>query len=102
MLWAMANTNWGDLSHFRGLRGRNRRKWEDNIKMDLQKFGWGGMDRIDLAQDRDRWWAVVYAAMNFQVPYNAETFLTNCRTVSLSGTTLLHGVIYLFIYLLSY
>ena len=39
--------------------GRHRRRWEDNIKMDLQKVCWGGMDWIDLAQDRDRWRALV-------------------------------------------
>jgi len=35
--------------------GGPRRRWEDNIKMDLQKVGYGGMDRIELSQDRDRW-----------------------------------------------
>ena len=35
--------------------GRSKRRWEDNIKMDLQEVGWGGMDWIDLVQDRDRW-----------------------------------------------
>jgi hypothetical protein len=39
--------------------GRPRRRWEDNIKMDLQEVGCGGMDWIDLAQDRDGWRAVV-------------------------------------------
>jgi hypothetical protein len=47
--------------------GRPRRRWEDNIKMDLQDVGWG-MDWIELAHDRDRWRAVVNAAMNLQVP----------------------------------
>jgi hypothetical protein len=47
--------------------GRPRRRWEDNIKMDLQEVGWGGMDWIDMAQDRDRWRAVVNAVMNFRV-----------------------------------
>jgi hypothetical protein len=42
--------------------------WKDDIKMDLQEVGWGGMDWIDMAQDRDRWWAVVSAVMNLQVP----------------------------------
>jgi hypothetical protein len=47
--------------------GRPRRRWEDNIKMDLQEVGWGGADWIDLAQDRDRWRAVVYTVMNLRV-----------------------------------
>jgi hypothetical protein len=47
--------------------GRPRRRWEDNIKMDLRKVGWGGMDWINLAQDRDRWRALVNEAMNFLV-----------------------------------
>jgi hypothetical protein len=46
--------------------GRPRSRWEDNIKMDLQKVGWG-LDWIDLAQDRDRWRAVVDAVMKFSV-----------------------------------
>ena len=45
-----------------------RRKWEDNIKMDLREVGCGGMDWTDLAQDRDRWRAVVNAVMNLRVP----------------------------------
>ena len=48
--------------------GKPRRKWEDNIKMDLQKVGCGGMDCIELALDRDRWWALVNAVMNLQAP----------------------------------
>ena len=48
--------------------GRPRRRWEDNIKMDVQKVGYGGMDWIDLAQDRDRWRAVLNAVMNLRVP----------------------------------
>ena len=48
--------------------GRHRRKWEDNIKMDLQEVGCGGMDWIDVAQDRDRWRAIVTAVMNLRVP----------------------------------
>jgi hypothetical protein len=40
-----------------------RRRWENNIKMDLQEVGCGGMDWIELAQDRDRWWALVNAVM---------------------------------------
>jgi hypothetical protein len=48
--------------------GRPRRRWEDNIKMDLQEMGCGGLNWIELAQDRDRWWALVDAVMNLQVP----------------------------------
>jgi hypothetical protein len=48
--------------------GRSRRRWEDNIKLDLQKVGWVGMDLIDMAQDRDRWRALVSAVMNLRVP----------------------------------
>jgi hypothetical protein len=47
--------------------GRPRRRWEDNIKMDLQEVGWS-MDWIDLAQDRDRCWALANAVMNLRVP----------------------------------
>jgi hypothetical protein len=48
--------------------GRPRRRWEDNIKMDLQEVGRGTMDWIELAQDRDRWRALLNAAMNVRVP----------------------------------
>ena len=47
--------------------GRPRRGWEDNIKMDLQNVGCVGMDLIELAQDRDRWGALVNAVMNIRV-----------------------------------
>jgi hypothetical protein len=48
--------------------GRPRFRWEDYIKIYLQEVGCGGMDWIDLAQDRDRWRALVNAVMNFGVP----------------------------------
>ena len=51
------------------LLGRPRSRWEDNIKMDLQEMGCGGcMSWIELAQDRDRWRALVNAVMNHRVP----------------------------------
>jgi hypothetical protein len=46
---------------------RQRRRWEDGIKMDLREIGWGGVEWIHLAQDRDRWRAVVNAGMNIRV-----------------------------------
>jgi hypothetical protein len=48
--------------------GRPRHRWEDNIKIDLQEVGCKGMDWISLAQDRDRWRALVNAVMNVWVP----------------------------------
>jgi hypothetical protein len=48
--------------------GKPRRRWEDNIKMGLRVIGWGGMDWIDLAQDMDRWRALVNTVMNLRVP----------------------------------
>ena len=47
--------------------GRPRRRWEDNINMDLQEVGGGG-DWMELVQDRDRWRALVNTVMNFRVP----------------------------------
>jgi hypothetical protein len=73
--------------------GRPWRRWKDNIKMDLQEVGCEGMDWIELAQDRDRWQALVNVVMNLQVPQNAGNFLDSCKLVSFSRTTMLHGVI---------
>jgi hypothetical protein len=47
--------------------GRPRRRWEDGIRMHLREMDLGGVDWIQLAQDRDRWWAVVSAVMNLRV-----------------------------------
>jgi len=57
----------GELEGKRPL-GRHRLRWEDNMEMDLQKVGCGGMDGIELAQDRVRWRALVNAVMNLRVP----------------------------------
>jgi hypothetical protein len=48
--------------------GRPRCRWEDNIRMDNREIGWGSMDWIDLAQDRDQWRVLVNMVRNFQVP----------------------------------
>ena len=48
--------------------GRPRHRWEDNIKMDLQEVGCGGVDWVQLAQDMDRWQVLMNAVMNLQVP----------------------------------
>jgi len=48
--------------------GRPRRRWEDNIQVDLQEVGGDCGDWMELAQDRDRWWALVSMVMNLQVP----------------------------------
>jgi hypothetical protein len=74
------------------LLGRPWHIWEDNITMDHHEVGCGGMDWIELAQDRDRWRALANAVMNLWVPYNAENFLTSFKLVGFSRRTLLHGV----------
>jgi hypothetical protein len=54
-------------------RGRPRHRWEDGIRIDLGEIGWGGgVEWIQLAQDRDQWWAVMNVVMNLQVlpPWN--------------------------------
>jgi hypothetical protein len=48
--------------------GKPRRSWADNIKMDLRKIGWDGVDWIDLSQDREHWRALVKTVMNLRVP----------------------------------
>jgi hypothetical protein len=49
------------------LLGRSRRRWVDNIKMDLIEIGWDGMDWMNLAKDMDQWRALVNTVMNFRV-----------------------------------
>jgi hypothetical protein len=48
--------------------GRQRRRWLDNIKMDLREIGWNGVDLICMAQDRDQWRALENTVLNFRVP----------------------------------
>jgi len=57
--------------------GRPRCRWKDNIKMDLKEVGYGDMDWIDLAQDRDRWWKLENVVMNLRVEQNVGNFLTS-------------------------
>ena len=84
MRWAGAcSTYWGEERVLVGKPeekrplGRHRHKWEDNIKMDLQEVGYGSLNWIELAQDRDRWWALVNEVMNLRVPQNTRNFLTS-------------------------
>jgi hypothetical protein len=64
----------------------------DNIKMDHKKVGWGDMDWVDLAQDRDQRRALVNMTMNLRVPQNAGKFLSSCTTGGFSRTAQLHEV----------
>jgi len=52
----------------KGPLGRHRRRWEDNIKMDLQKVEYGDVDWMELAQERDSWWIFMTVVMNILVP----------------------------------
>ena len=72
--------------------GRPRRRWVDNIRMDLQEVEYGYMDWIGLAQNRDSWRMLVGAVMKLRVPWNAGNFLTSCLPVSFPSRTLHHGV----------
>jgi hypothetical protein len=71
---------------------RPRRRRVYNIKMNLGQIGWGDVDWIGLAQDRDKWRDLVNTAMNLRVPSNAGKFLNDCTTGGLSSSTQLHGV----------
>jgi hypothetical protein len=70
--------------------GRPRRRWVDNIKMDLREIGWDGMDWIVLAEDRDQWRALVNAVMNLRVPKDAGKFLSGCTIGGFSRRAQLH------------
>jgi hypothetical protein len=64
----------------------------DNINMDLVEIGWGGVDWIDVAQDRDKWGALVSAVMNLWVQYDTGKLLSGYTTGGLSSSDQLHGV----------
>ena len=72
--------------------GRPRRRWEDNIKMDLQEVGGGCGDWTELARDRDRWRALVSTVRNLRVPKMRGISWLAAEPVSFSRRTLLHGV----------
>jgi hypothetical protein len=62
-------------------------RWVGNIKMDLREIGWGGMDWIDMAQDRNQWRALVDTVINHRVPYISGKFLSSCTTGGFSRRT---------------
>jgi hypothetical protein len=72
--------------------GRPRRRWLDNIRMDLVEVGWGDVDWIGLAQDRNRWIALVNLVLNLRVPQNAGKLSSVQTTRDLSNSAQLHGV----------
>jgi hypothetical protein len=63
--------------------GRPSHRWVDNTKIDLREIGWDGVDWIDMAQNRDKWRALVNTILNLRVPYNAGKFLSGCTIVRL-------------------
>jgi hypothetical protein len=67
--------------------GRPRRRWVDNIRMDLEEVGWGDVDWIGLTQDRNRWRALINSVLNLRVPWNAGKLSSG-----LSISVQLHGV----------
>jgi hypothetical protein len=72
--------------------GRLKRRLVDNIKMVLGEVGWGDVDWIGLAQDRNRWRALVNAVMNLRVPLNAEKLSNGFTTGGLSSSVSLESV----------
>ena len=74
------------------MMGRPRRRWEDNIKMDLQEVEGNCGDWMELAQDRDRWRALVGTVRNLRVPKMRGISCLAAEPVSFSIRTLFHGV----------
>jgi hypothetical protein len=72
--------------------GRSKRRWKNNIKLDLREVRWGCIDWIALAEDRERWRALVDTVTNLRVPLNAGNCSSRLENFSLSGRNLLHGV----------
>jgi hypothetical protein len=88
------NTYWILVGTPEGKRslGRQRRRWMDDIKMDLREIGQGDMGWIDLVQDRDQWSALVNTVMNLHLPENVGSLLGSCETGGFSRRAQLHGV----------
>jgi hypothetical protein len=73
--------------------GRPKRRWVDNsIRMDLGEVGWGDVDWIGLAQDRNRWRALVNSVLNLRVPRNAGKLSSGLISSGLSSSAQLHRV----------
>jgi hypothetical protein len=72
--------------------GRPRCRWVDNIRMDFEEVGWGDVDWIGLAQDRNRWRAPVNMIMNLRVPRNAGKLSSGLTTGGLLSSVQLHIV----------
>jgi hypothetical protein len=70
--------------------GRPRRRWVDNIRMDLGEVGWGDVDWIGLAKDRNRWRALVKSVLNLWIPGNAGKLSSGLTSSGLSGRAQLH------------
>jgi hypothetical protein len=73
---------------------RQGRRWLDNIRIDLLEVGWGDVDWIGLAQDRDGWRALVNSVLNLRLPRNAGKLSSVQTTRDLSSSARLHGVSY--------
>jgi hypothetical protein len=72
--------------------GKTRRRWVHNIRMDLLGLGWGDVDWIGLAQDRDRWGDLVNSILNLRVPKNAGKLSSVLTICDLSKSVQLHRV----------
>ena len=62
--------------------GKPGRKWKDNIKMYLLEMGWGGMDWIDFAEDRENWWTLVNALMNFNIARDRSNWFPSFSSIT--------------------
>jgi hypothetical protein len=72
--------------------GRPRRWWVDNIRMNLGEVGWGDVDWIGLAQDRNKWRALVNSVLNLRVPWSAGKLSSGLASTCLSSSVQLHKI----------